>query len=245
MRSTRSRNENFMSLLERSLPLLSEDGIKKLNNASVAVFGVGGVGSWCAEALVRCGVGKITVIDNDTVSETNRNRQLVALSSTVGKPKVSVCAERLKDINPEAEIEQFEIFYSAETATAIDISKFDYIADCIDTVTAKLLLISKANENGVPIISAMGTGNRLNPEFIRVKDVFETSGDGLARVMRRELRARGVSSLKVVLSEEMPKKCFSGRSEETNRATPSSAVFVPATAGLRMAYEIIDAILKG
>lgn len=149
-----------MSLLERSIPLLTEEGAEKLNNSSVAVFGVGGVGSWCAEALVRCGIGKITVIDGDTVSETNRNRQLIALDSTVGMEKATVCGERLKDINPSCEVEAINLFYSAETAEEIDLTRFDYIADCIDTVTSKLLLIQSAKRAGVPIISSMGTGDR-------------------------------------------------------------------------------------
>ena len=233
-----------MSMLERSTPLLGEDGIEKLNKSSVIVFGVGGVGSWCAEALSRSGVGKITVVDGDTVSDSNRNRQLVALSSTVGADKVNVSAERLKDINPEGDFLGISLFYSSETIDKIDLSKYDFIADCIDTVTSKLLLISEANRLNVPIISSMGTGNRLNPAFVTVKDIFETSGDPLARVMRKELRARSIESLTVVLSEEAPGECFEGRNEETRRATPSSAVFVPATAGLRMAYEIVERLIK-
>ncbi len=233
-----------MSMLERSTPLLGEDGIEKLNKSSVIVFGVGGVGSWCAEALARSGVGKITVVDGDTVSDSNRNRQLVALSSTVGADKVNVSAERLKDINPEGDFSGISLFYSSETKDEIDLSEYDFIADCIDTVTSKLLLIAEANRFGTPIISSMGTGNRLNPAFVTVKDIFETSGDPLARVMRKELRARNVESLTVVLSEEAPGECFEGRNEETRRATPSSAVFVPATAGLRMAYEIVDRLIK-
>lgn len=232
-----------MSLIERSLPLIGEDGAEKLNNSSVIVFGVGGVGSWCAEALVRCGVGSITVVDGDVVSETNRNRQLIALGSTVGKGKASVCAERLSDISAECHVRSIELFYSLETASEIDLSQYDYIADCIDTVTSKLLLIKSASECGVPIISSMGTGNRLDPSRITVTDVFKTEGDPLARVMRKELRARGIGSLKVVCSDEPPGKCIEGRNEITGRATPSSAVFVPATAGLRMAYEITKSLI--
>ncbi|MBQ4316915.1 MAG: tRNA threonylcarbamoyladenosine dehydratase [Clostridia bacterium] len=232
-----------MSLIERSLPLISEDGARKLNNASVIVFGVGGVGSWCAEALVRSGVGKITVLDGDTVSESNRNRQIIALNSTVGKEKSQVCAERLKDINPDCEVNAISLFYSAETANEIDLTQYDYVADCIDTVTSKLLLITQATQNSVPIISSMGTGNRLNPSKITVTDVFKTSGDPLARVMRKELKARGVEKLKVVYSTEEPGDCVEGRNEITGRATPSSSCFVPATAGIYMAYEIVREIL--
>lgn len=232
-----------MSLTERSLPLLGEDGIKKLKNSAVIVFGVGGVGSWCAEALARCGVGKITVVDGDTVSETNRNRQLVALSSTVGMGKASVCAERIADINPECSVTAKNLFYSAETKDEIDITEFDFVADCIDMVTSKLLLIKESNEKGIPIISSMGTGNRLDPSRITVKDVFSTSGDPLARIMRKELKKREIKSLLVVCSDEEPKSCFEGRNEETRRATPSSAIFVPATAGVRMAFEIVERLL--
>ncbi len=233
-----------MSLTERSLPLIGEDGIKKLNNASVIVFGVGGVGSWCAEALVRSGIGKITVIDGDTVSETNRNRQLIALCSTIGKEKARICAERLRDINPDCNVEWKNLFYSADTVSEIDIRGYDYIADCIDTVTSKLLLITQANEMHIPIISSMGTGNRLNPAEITVTDIYKTSGDPLARVMRKELRSRGVEQLKVVCSLETPGECIEGRNSVTGRATPSSSCFVPATAGLRMAYEIVTEILN-
>lgn len=234
-----------MSLLERSLPLITEQGAEKLNNASVAVFGVGGVGSWCAEALVRCGIGKITVIDGDIVSETNRNRQIIALNSTLGKDKAIVCAERLKDINPDCAVFAKTLFYSGETQNDIDLGEYDYIADCIDTVTSKLLLIQNAKSQDVPIISSMGTGNRLDPARITVTDIYKTEGDPLARVMRKELRARGVESLCVVCSDEPPSKCIEGRNEITGRATPSSAIFVPATAGLRLAYEIVRQIIKG
>lgn len=234
-----------MSLLERSLPLIGKDGEEKLNKASVIVFGVGGVGSWCAEALARSGIGKITVVDGDTVSETNRNRQAIALCSTVGKKKAKVCAERLKDINPDCEINGIDLFYSAETKDSIELSDYDFIADCIDTVSSKLVLIKEANDKNIPIISSMGTGNRLDPSKIVVKDVFETSGDGLARVMRKELRARSISQLTVVCSSEAPGACSEGRNEETRRATPSSSFFVPATAGIRIAYEIVNSLIKG
>ncbi len=232
-----------MSMLERSIPLLREDGIEKLNNASVIVFGVGGVGSWCAEALVRSGIGKIAVVDGDIVSETNRNRQLIALNSTISKSKADVCAERLRDINENCVVTPINLFYSQETKDEIDLSQYDYIADCIDTVTSKLLLIKEAKEKNIPIISSMGTGNRLDPSKIIVTDVFSTSGDPLSRVMRKELRSRGIESLKVVCSTEEPKSCCEGRNEETKRATPSSAVFVPATAGLRIGFEIVTEIV--
>ncbi len=233
-----------MSLIERSLPLIGKEGAEKLNNSAVIVFGVGGVGSWCAEALVRSGVGSITVVDGDVVAETNRNRQLIALCSTEGLSKASVCADRLRDINPDCDVKAVNLFYSAETKDEIDLNEFDFIADCIDTVTSKLILIAEANKANVPIISSMGTGNRLDPSKITVKDIYETSGDPLARVMRKELRARNVESLKVVCSDEAPGECVEGRNEETRRATPSSSCFVPATAGIRLAYEIAKEIIK-
>ncbi len=234
-----------MSLLERTLPLIGDDGIEKLNKARVIVFGVGGVGSWCAEALARSGIGSITVVDADTVSETNRNRQLIALNSNIGKPKTVVSAERIADINENCQINAINLFYSRDTAHQIDLTQFDYIADCIDTVTSKLLLISNAKELNIPIISSMGTGNRLDPSCLTVTDIYSTSGDPLSRIMRKELRARNVESLKVVCSIEPAGNCCEGRNPETGRATPSSAVFVPATAGLRMAYEIVKEILNG
>ena len=233
-----------MSLLERSLPLFGEEGAKKLNNASVIVFGIGGVGSWCAEALARSGVGNIALVDGDTVGETNRNRQLIALGSTLGNSKAEVCARRILDINQDCNVSFVNRYYTAETAADFALGNYGYIADCIDTVTNKLLLVQNAKNAGVPIISSMGTGNKLNPQQVTVKDIFATSGDGLARVMRKELRARGIEQLKVVLSEEKGGKCCEGRSEETRRATPSSAIFVPATAGLRMAYEIVKEIVE-
>ncbi len=233
-----------MSLIERSIPLIGTEGAEKLNKARVLVFGVGGVGSYCAEMLARCGVGNITVVDGDTVSETNRNRQIIALSSTVGLEKAVVCAERLKDINPDCNVEGINLFYSTETAEKIDISKFDYIADCIDTVSSKLLLICNAKTQNIPIISSMGTGNRKDPSRIKVMDIYKTEGDPLARVMRKELRARNVKDLKVVCSDEPAGECFEGRNEETRRATPSSVCFVPATAGIRMAYEIVTEIIE-
>ena len=233
-----------MSLIERSLPLIGKEGAEKLNNSSVIVFGVGGVGSWCAEALVRSGIGKITVVDGDIVSETNRNRQIIALCSTEGLKKADACADRLRDINPECDISAIELFYSDETKDFIDLSSFDFVADCIDTVSSKLVLITQAKALNIPIISSMGTGNRLDPSKITVKDIYKTSGDPLARVMRKELRARGVDSLIVVCSDEEPGECVEGRNEETRRATPSSSCFVPATAGIRIAYEITKHIIS-
>ena len=230
-----------MSLIERSLPIIGESGATKLNNAKVIVEKT----NITYDALVRSGIGAVTVVDGDVVSETNRNRQLIALCSTIDKEKALTCAERLRDINPECDVKSLNLFYSAETADAIDLSEYDFVADCIDTVTSKLLLIAKSKESNVPIISSMGTGNRLNPADIIVTDVFKTSGDPLARVMRKELRARNIESLKVICSTEEPSECVEGRNAITGRATPSSSCYVPATAGIRMAYEIVMEIING
>ena len=233
-----------MSFTERSIPLFGADGLEKLNNASVIVFGAGGVGAACIEALARCGVGRIGIVDCDTVSESNINRQLIATSDTVGKKKTESAKSRVLSINPECAVDIFDLFYSAESAVEVDLSEYDYIADCIDTVSAKLHLIKTANALGVPVISAMGTGNRLDMSCITVKDIYSTEGCPLARVMRKELRRIGVESLKVVCSDEKAGDCFDGRNEN-DRATPSSAVFVPVAAGLRMAQEIVRYIVFG
>ena len=234
-----------MSLLERSIPLIGVDGEKKLNNSSVIVFGVGGVGSWCAEALVRCGIGRITVVDGDTVSETNKNRQLIALSSTEGHEKAETSAKRLRDINPDCEVTSLNLFYSAETKDEIDLTEYDYIADCIDTVTSKLLLITSANVLKVPIISSMGTGNRLDPTSFKLGDISETAktgaGCGLARVMRKELKDRGITSQMVLYSTEPAKKCVIS---DDGRNAPGSISFCPPVAGYILASKVIKDLIE-
>ncbi len=195
-----------MSRFERTALLLGEDAVQALSRKRVAVFGLGGVGSWCCEALGRAGIGALALIDHDTVSESNINRQLVALQSTIGQKKADVMAARLRDINPDIEITEYPVFYLPENADQIDLSGFDCIVDAIDTVTAKLHLIQTAKALGVPVISSMGTGNKLRPDLLTACDISKTTTCPLARVMRRELRARGIEHLRVVYSTEPPRK---------------------------------------
>lgn len=221
----------------RLVPLFGEDGLEKLKNARVAVFGLGGVGGHLAEALVRGGVGSLDLIDADVVSESNLNRQLVATSSAIGKAKVEILRDRLLDINPNASITPRRVFFKPDTADLFDFSAYDYIADAIDSVTGKLELVLKAKEAGVPIISAMGAGNKLDASAFRVADISKTKVCPLARVMRVELRKRGVTHLKVVYSEEEPRKGVPG--QDKSHPLPSSASFVPPVMGLIMAGEIL------
>ena len=218
--------------------LLGEEGIEKLRKARVAVFGIGGVGSFVAEALARGGVGHITLVDGDTVSITNINRQLIALHSTVGKEKTAVMAERIADISPETEVETYPVVYGAENRDLLDFSTYDYVIDAIDTVTSKLILIEEAKKAGVPVISCMGTGNKFHPERFEVTDISKTSVCPLAKVMRKELKVRGIKNVKVVYSKEEPQK--PAESPETGkRQIPGSLSFVPPVAGLLLAGEVI------
>ena len=225
-----------MERFERTELLLGKESLEILGKKSIIIFGVGGVGSFVAEALARCGIGKIALVDSDVVNTTNINRQIIALSSTVGKLKVSIMAERIKDINPDCTVTEFPCFYTKEKE--IDISGYDYIVDAIDTVTSKLALIEDAAEKGIPIISCMGTGNKLCPEKFEITDISKTSVCPLAKVMRYELRKRGIKKLKVLYSKEEPKR-HSG-----NGRTPASISFVPSVAGLLIAGEVIKDILK-
>lgn len=229
-----------MSIFQREINLIGEEQYQKLKNSAVAVFGLGGVGSYVAEALARAGVGKLLICDNDTVASHNINRQLYALHSTVGMPKVEVAFNRLKDINPDLQIEVKQTFFSAETLGDFDLSNYDYIADCIDTVTSKILLIQQANAFGVRVISCMGTGNKLNCDF-KVADIKKTKVCPLARVMRRELSKWNITSLKCVYSEEEP--IINGETNEQRRI-PASISYVPSTAGLILAGEIIKDLVK-
>ena len=222
---------------EREAMLIGEDKVEKLKGAHVALFGVGGVGSYTAEALARCGVGKLTLVDNDCVGITNINRQLCALSSTVGKNKVDVVAERLLDINPDIKIERRCEFVLPENIDEFDFSDLDYIIDAIDTVSAKLAIAQKAACEGVPVISCMGTGNKLDPTKFCVTDISKTTTCPLARVMRRELKKRGIYHLKVVYSTEEAKKLDGVR-------IPASIAFVPSVAGLIAAGEVVKDIIK-
>lgn len=221
----------------RSVPLLGEDGLSRLQNARVAVFGIGGVGGHLCEALARAGVGELHLFDKDTVSLTNINRQAVALHSTLGLPKVEVMKARIVDINPYCRVVTHEVFYLPENANQFDLSDYDYIADAIDTVSAKIELICRAKAKNVPIISAMGAGNKLDPSAFRVADLSKTQGCPLARIMRRELGARGIKHLCVVYSEEKPQP--SRLPSEHGKHTPASLSFVPPVMGMIMAGVIV------
>ncbi|MBQ3583936.1 MAG: tRNA threonylcarbamoyladenosine dehydratase [Lachnospiraceae bacterium] len=231
----------------RTAMLLGEDAVEKLQNSRVAVFGVGGVGGYVCEALARSGVGKLDLIDMDTVSISNINRQIIALTSTVGKYKTEVMRERILDINPEAEVQVHNCFYLPETKQDFDFSQYDYVVDAVDTVTAKLSLVMECKEHNVPIISSMGAGNKLDPTGFMVADIYETSVCPLAKVMRKELKARGIDSLKVVYSKEkaMTPIAISDAEEEKEeggvkkRATPGSVAFIPSVVGLIIASEVV------
>ena len=217
--------------------------INKLKNCRVAVFGIGGVGGHAVEALVRCGVGEIDIIDNDTVSLTNLNRQIFALHSTLGRPKVEVAKERLCDINPDVKINSHNLFFTPDTE--FDFSQFDYVIDAIDTVTSKIALVELCQKAGVPIISSMGTGNKLDPTKFEVADIYKTSVCPLARVMRCELKKRGVKRLKVVYSKEEPiKPSESDEDKGVRRSIPGSVSFVPSTAGLILAGEVVKDLMQ-
>ena len=227
----------------RTEMLIGKEGVERLGKARVAVFGVGGVGGYICEALCRAGVGNIDIFDRDTVSLSNINRQIIALHSTVGREKVNVMKERMLDINPDCKIEANNVFYLPENADMYDLSKYDYIADAVDTVSAKLEIATRAYKLGVPVISAMGAGNKTDPTRFEVADISDTSVCPLARVMRRELKTRGVKKYKVVYSKEEPRK--SGVTDpESGKAIPGSLSFVPSAMGLIMAGEIIKDLIK-
>ena len=222
--------------------LLGEEALSRLEGARVAVFGLGGVGGYTVEALARAGIGKLDLIDSDTVSLSNRNRQILATRSTLGLPKTEAAKQRVLDINEEAQVTTWELFYNADTADMIDLGMYDYIVDAIDTVTAKLLLIQRAYEAGTPIISCMGTGNKLDPTAFQVTDISKTSMCPLARVMRKELGKRGIKHLKVVYSQEEAMTPHGAEEEMAalgKRQIPGSVSFVPGAAGLILAGEVI------
>ena len=231
----------------RTARVVGIKGVQRLQNAHVAVFGVGGVGGHCAEALARAGVGHLTVIDGDEVSLSNINRQAIALHSTVGRPKVEVMAERIKDINPDCEVTPINLYYLPETQNRIEleVGLFDYVADCIDALMGKLLLATLCPAYDIPLIAAMAAGNKIYPERFVITDIFKTTTDPIAKIMRKELRARGIDHLKVVCSDETPLPISKDSdAEETkspfsSRPAPGSLSFVPATMGLLMAGEII------
>lgn len=236
----------------RTRLLLTDEGLLRLRKARVALFGLGGVGGHAAEALARSGIGHIDLIDDDTVSLTNLNRQLLATHSTIGRYKVDVAAERIRDIDPAIEVQTYKTFYLPETAEQFDFSQYDYVLDAIDTVTGKLALIAQAKAAGTRIISCMGTGNKLDPTAFEVADIAKTSGCALARIMRKECAKRGLKGVKVVYSKELPTEPVQDpndvpepqREGSSRRSTPGSVAFVPAVAGLIMAGEVIKELAQ-
>ncbi|NLC72243.1 MAG: tRNA threonylcarbamoyladenosine dehydratase [Ruminococcaceae bacterium] len=229
----------------RAKALLGDRAMEKLANAHVAVFGVGGVGSWCAEALARSGVGKITLIDDDTVSESNINRQCCALSSTLQMPKVYAMGNRIRDISDRVIVKEHILRYDASTKISSLSSDISFIADCIDTVTSKISLIKEAKEQSIPIISALGAGNKKDAEQLKIANLKDTSHCPLARVLRRELRREGIESLPVVYSSEPPIASMSDETPpEGRRSVPGSLVWVTATAGLLMSQYIISSLIE-
>lgn len=236
-----------MGQYDRTALVIGDEGVEKLKKSRIAVFGIGGVGSYTVEALARAGVGTIAIFDNDTVSESNINRQLIALHSTVGKKKTEVMADRISDINPDIKVIANDVFYSAENADSFNPKDFDFVVDAIDTVSSKLLLIEKCEETNTPIISSMGTGNHLDPSKFAITDINKTSVCPLARVMRLELKKRGIKKLKVLYSTEQPikpeidEKLLEEEREKgsSRRQIPGSISFVPSVAGLMIAGEVI------
>ena len=228
-------------LFARTRLLLGQDGLDRLAAARVAVFGVGGVGGYVVEALARSGVGALDLIDSDTVDATNLNRQIIATVDAIGRSKVEVAAERVASINPSCVVRAHQCFFLPETAGQFDFAAFDYVIDAVDTVSAKIALVEAAFAAGVPIVSSMGAGNKLDPTAFRVADIYETSVDPLARVMRRELRRRGIPSLKVVYSTEPPLVPADDDMavKDGTRPAPGSVAFVPSVAGLILGGEVV------
>lgn len=223
-------------MFSRTERLIGKEGIKALNQAKVAIFGIGGVGSFVVEALARAGIENFILVDNDEVDQTNINRQIIATHKTIGKPKVEVAKERILEINPNAKVEVHQEFFTKDSKGILD-NTISYIVDAVDTVTAKIELVIQANQLSIPIISCMGTGNKLDPTKFEVADIYKTSVCPLAKVMRKELKLRGIPNLKVVYSKEEPIK-------QEVKTTPASIAFVPSVAGLIMAGEVIKDIIK-
>lgn len=249
----------MLNQFSRTQLLIGEENLSRLAQAKVAVFGIGGVGGYAAEAFVRSGIGSLVIVDDDKVCVTNINRQIIATTKTVGRYKVDVMKERMLEINPNVQVEARKCFYLPETAHEFDFSEYDYVVDAVDTVTAKIEIIMRAKECNVPVISCMGAGNKLNPTKFEVADIYQTSVCPLARVMRRELKKRGVKNLKVVYSKEEPKSpvdmaggcdtncvCPPGtvRTCTKRRAIPGSIAFVPSVAGLILAGEVVKDLLQ-
>lgn len=237
----RAEDNQFM----RTELLIGASGVKRLKESVVAVFGLGGVGGFVCEGLVRAGVGKLILIDNDIIDITNLKRQIIALHSTVGLAKVDVMEERLKDINPDLEIEKHNCFYLPASAGQIELSKCNYIVDAVDTVAAKIELAMQADKLGIPIIASMGTGNKLDPTKLEIADITQTSVCPLAKVMRKAFRERGIKRLKVVYSKEEPVKNKCAGLQGGQRSAPGSVSFVPSVAGLIIAGEVIRELVNG
>ena len=229
----------MMHEFSRAELLIGKEALARLRRCKVAVFGIGGVGSFAAEALARAGIGRFVLVDNDVVCLTNINRQLIATRKTLGRPKVEVMKERIREINPEAEVTIYQAFYLPGSSPELIQDDYDYIVDAVDTVTAKIDLAVQAKKRGIPIISAMGAGNKMDPTRFRVADIYSTTVDPLAKVMRKELRNRGIDSLKVVYSTELPIKPLKSDVEVPKKQTPGSISFVPPVAGLIIAGEVI------
>lgn len=227
-----------MNQFSRTEILLGQDAMEKLRSSRVAIFGIGGVGGYVAESLVRSGIGNFVLIDNDEVSLTNLNRQIIATRSSIGKAKVECMKERMLDINPDVKVECKKMFFLPENASEFDFSLFDYVVDAIDTISAKIEIILRCKEKNVPVISAMGAGNKLDPARFKVSDIYKTSVCPLARVMRSELKKRGVKKLKVVYSDESPKK-VGIKQADSNKVIPGSIAFTPAACGLVIASEVV------
>ncbi len=240
----------MLNQFSRTELLIGSDAMEQLHNKRVAIFGIGGVGGYVCEALARTGIGHFDLIDNDDVSLTNINRQIIAMHSTVGRPKVDVMKERMLDINPKADITVHKCFFLPENADEFDFKSYDYVVDAVDTVTAKLEIIMRCNRDGVPVISSMGTGNKLDPSGFMVVDIYKTINCPLAKVMRKELKKRNIDSLKVVYSKELPVEMHENVSEveepsNGRRAVPGSTAFCPPVAGLILASEVIKDLSNG
>ena len=232
------------NIFERTELLLGKEAIKKLSKSKVAVFGVGGVGGHAIEALARSGIGELHIIDSDKVCASNINRQIIATNETIGKYKVDVMEDRLHTINPNIKVYKYPFFYLPETKDSIHFSEFDYIVDAIDTITAKIDIIMNAKELNIPIISAMGCGNRLDPTKLLITDIYKTKNDPLAKVMRHELKKRNIKKLTVVSSNELPIKPLVEIRGDNNKVIPGSTSFVPSCAGLIIASHVIKELIK-
>lgn len=241
----------MINQFSRTELLLGSESLEKLKNSKVIIFGIGGVGGYTAEALARCAVGKIDIVDNDIISKTNINRQIIALNSTIEKYKVDVAKQRLLDINPELNIEEFKIFYNNENSNMFDFSKYDYIIDCIDSTKSKIEIIINAKLAKTKVISSMGTGNKLNPLMFEITDISKTSVCPLAKIMRSELKKRNIKDVKVLYSKEIPKKPLDEdmknlleKENMQKRQIPASISFVPSAAGLIIAAEVVKDLIS-